>query len=364
MKQDTTPLPVPLRVGEPRTIAGYPLHARIGEGGMGTVFLSRTRGGQPIAIKLIRPEYAQDAAFRERFTREVAAARRVSGYHLLPVVDHDTQGEHPWLATRYVPGIPLDAALGGGSPLPLPVTLQLLACVASALHAVHTADVVHRDVKPGNILLAADGPWLLDFGIARAASAATFTTMGRLVGTPRYMSPEHALGRRATTASDVFALGLVAAEAATGRHPYGRGNALAVAARIAGTDREPPVLDDVPEPLRAIVRSCLAAAPGHRPSAATLAQYCAGAARHDVRDFAGWLPEPLAAEVTRVERAVAGLSAFAEAPTVRSLPATAPITVQDPEAETASEWLRRVRRKAEPESPQSPQDPQIPQSPQ
>lgn len=343
---DSTPtsLPVPLRVDDPRNIAGYSLHARIGEGGMGTVYLSRSRGGQPLAIKLIRREFAQDPAFRERFSREVAAARRVSGYHLVPVVDHDAEGPHPWLATRYVPGVPLDSALRAHGPLPPATTLQLLACTATALHAVHTGGVVHRDVKPANILITAEGPWLLDFGIARARGAATFTTMGRLVGTPRYMSPEHALGRQATAASDVFALGLIAAEAVTGRHPYGRGNGLAVAARIAGTDREPPDLTAVPEPLRTIVAGCLSAWPPRRPSAAALAEHCAGAARRDVSDFSGWLPGPLVDDVQRVQNAVAGLSAFAEAPTVRAVPPTAPLTVRDGEADTASEWSRRVRR--------------------
>jgi serine/threonine protein kinase len=326
-------VPKPLRAEDPREIAGYPLHARIGEGGMGTVYLSRTRGGQPVALKLVRREYADDPVFRERFAREVAATRRVSGYHLVPVVDHDATAERPWLATRYVPGVPLDQALKTHGPLPAPTVLQLLACAASALHAVHTAGVIHRDVKPGNLLLAADGPWLLDFGIARAAGVTTLTTVGRLIGTPRYMSPEHALGRPVTAAGDVFTLGLVAAEAATGRHPYGHGNGLAIAARIAGTDHEPPTLDGVQRPLLDVLRRCLTADPAARPSAAALAEHCAGAARRDVRDFAGWLPGPLAAEVTAVE----GFGSLAEAPTVRALPPTAPLTVRD------EEWRRRVR---------------------
>jgi serine/threonine protein kinase len=212
--------------------------------------------------------------------------------------------------------------------------LQLLACTASALHAVHTAGVIHRDVKPGNLLLAADGPWLLDFGIARAAGATTLTTVGRLIGTARYMSPEHARGRPVTSAADVFALGLVAAEAATGRHPYGHGNGLAIAARIAGTDHEPPALEGLERPLADVVRRCLTADPAARPSAAELAEHCAGAVRHDVRVFSDWLPGPLAAEVTAIERALS----LADAPTVRALPPTAPLTVRD------EEWRRRVRR--------------------
>ncbi|WNZ11080.1 serine/threonine-protein kinase [Streptomyces sp. 11x1] len=341
-------VPEPLRTEDPREIAGYPLYARIGEGGMGTVYLSRSRGGQPVALKLVRPEYADSPAFRERFAREVAAGRRVSGYHLVPIVDHDAGAERPWLATHYVPGVPLDQALETHGPLPVATVLQLLACAAYALDAVHTAGVIHRDVKPANLLLAADGPWLLDFGIARAAGAATLTTAGRLIGTPRYMSPEHALGRRVTSASDVFALGLIAAVAATGSHPYGRGNPLAIATRIAATDVSPPVLDGIGRPLVDVIRRCLTADPVSRPSAAAVAEHCAGAARRDVRDFAGWLPGPVATSVALIETAFRTLSLteaptaptphISEAPTARRLPPTAPITVRD------EEWRRRVRR--------------------
>ncbi|MGJ5827523.1 serine/threonine-protein kinase [Streptomyces ossamyceticus] len=342
-------VPGPLRADDPREISGYPLYARIGEGGMGTVYLSRSRGGQPVALKLVHPEYADSPAFRERFAREVAAGRRVSGYHLVPIVDHDAAARRPWLATRYIPGVPLGEALDTHGPLPMPTVLQLLACAAHALDAVHTAGVIHRDLKPANLLLAADGPWLLDFGIARAAGAATLTTAGRLIGTPRYMSPEHALGRRVTSASDVFALGLVAAVAATGRHPYGRGNPLAIATRIAATDVDPPALDGIDRPLLDVIRRCLTADPVARPSAADVAEHCAGAARRDVRDFTGWLPAPFATSVAIIETAFHTLSlteaptapvppSLANAPTARRLPATAPITMRD------EEWQRRVRR--------------------
>ncbi|MFI5807819.1 serine/threonine-protein kinase [Streptomyces sp. NPDC051561] len=365
----------PLRADDPREIAGYALEARIGEGGMGTVFLTRTRGNQPVALKLIRREYADSAEFRQRFAREVTVSRQVHGYHIVPVVDHDsgnpavrggstsghdgsTSGQgasrSPWLATRFVPGIPLDDALDAYGPLPTATVLQLLCCAARALDAIHSAGVIHRDVKPGNLLLASDGPWMLDFGIARAAGALTLTTVGRLVGTPKYMSPEHALGRRLTPAADVFALGLIGALAATGEHPYGRGHGLAVAARIAGTDREPPDLGAVPEPLREIVRRCLAAAAADRPSAAEVAESCRTAAGHDVRDFKEWLPAPVAADVREREAAVSPdrRAALADAPTVTApgprlapglpaLPPTVPMTMRDPHAD---EWSRRVRR--------------------
>ncbi|MER5464830.1 serine/threonine-protein kinase [Streptomyces sp. NPDC002668] len=308
----------PLRADDPREIAGYELEARIGEGGMGTVFLTRTGEGRPVALKLIRREHAQSESFRKRFAREVEAARRVHGHHLVPVVDHDAEAARPWLATRYVPGLPLDDALAGHGPLPLKSVLQLTACAAHALDAVHTAGVIHRDVKPGNLLLTTEGPWLLDFGIARAVGTASMTTVGRMVGTPKYMSPEHALGKQLTPASDVFTLGLVAAEAAAGRHPYGEGGGLVVATRIAGTDHEPPDLDAHPAVLREVLRACLAARPEERPTAAEVAQQCRLAAGRDVRDFDGWLPKPLAAALAGIERAA-----------------------KDPRA---SGWLTRIRR--------------------
>ncbi|MGW1651376.1 serine/threonine-protein kinase [Streptomyces atratus] len=335
-------VPGPLRADDPQEISGYVLRGRVGEGGMGTVYLSHTRGGQPVALKVIRREHAQSAAFRVRFAREVATARRVSGYHLVPVVDHDAEGPLPWLATHYVPGLPLDTVLDAHGPLPTSAVLRLTGCLAGALDAVHTAGVIHRDIKPANLLLAASGPWLLDFGIARAADTRTLTTAGRLVGSPKNMSPEHALGRRLTPASDVFALGLLAAEAATGQHPYGRGHGLAVAARIAGTDREPPRLDHHPEPLRRVLRLCLAARPAERPTAADVAELCRQSlgtdGGRDLRDFGGWLPDPVASAVARIETATR--------PRPTSYTPTYVPTVRDP---LAADWPHRIRRSSAPE---------------
>lgn len=146
-----------LRAEDPREIAGYRLLARIGEGGMGTVYLSRTRGGQPVALKVIRRDFGGDPGFRARFEQEVQAARRVQGYHVVPVVDHDTTGERPWLASVFVPGLPLHEALAAHGPLPLPAVLQLVGATARALTAIHSAGIVHRDLKPSNILLKT--PW-------------------------------------------------------------------------------------------------------------------------------------------------------------------------------------------------------------
>ncbi|WP_354639403.1 serine/threonine-protein kinase [Kitasatospora camelliae] len=294
----------PLRPEDPREVAGYRLLARIGEGGMGAVFLSRTRGHQPVALKVIRREYAEDEEFRRRFEHEVRSARQVQGYHIVPVLDHDTGGDQPWLATAYVPGLSLDAALAVGGPLAVDSALQLAGCVAEALRSIHAAGVIHRDLKPSNVLLGGDGPFVIDFGIARAADATQLTRSGGLVGTPQYMSPEHAEGLSLTPATDVFSLGLVLAVAATGRHPYGDGGAITLATKIANTAVRPPDLGGYPEPLRGVLERCLAADPEARPGAAELAVICEKAAGRPPREFAGRLPEAVAAEIARRELAV------------------------------------------------------------
>ncbi|MFC9294060.1 serine/threonine-protein kinase [Streptomyces sp. NPDC057011] len=309
----------PLTPGDPREISGYRLLARIGEGGMGSVYLSRTRGNQPVALKMIRREYAGDAGFRSRFEQEVRSAQQVRGYHLVPVLDHDTQGGQPWLATAYVPGLPLDEALDTHGPLPRAAALQLVACVARALESVHAAGVVHRDLKPGNIMLAADGPWVIDFGIARAAESTRLTSTGGFVGTPQFMSPEQGVGAEVTPASDVFSLGLIAAVAATGRHPYGEGGALTVATQIANTAVRPPDLSGYPEWLRSLLEAALAAEPSARPTPTRLAELCEQAAGRSTTDLAGWLPEPWAGAVAlrraELDRLAAAEPAPAHAPT-------------------------------------------------
>ncbi|WUR97419.1 protein kinase [Streptomyces sp. NBC_01261] len=292
----------PLGPDDPRDVAGYRLLARIGEGGMGSVYLSRTRGNQPVALKVIRREYAQDEEFRRRFEQEATSARRVQGYHIVPVVDHDTTGPQPWLATVYVPGLALDRVLALHGPLPLPAVLQLTGCAAEALHAVHKAGVIHRDLKPSNILIGSDGPWIIDFGIARAADATQLTRSGGLIGTPQFMSPEHANGQEQTPAADVFSLGLIAAVAATGRHPYGDAGAITLATKIANTELRPPDLTSYPEPLRAVLERTLAADPAARPAPSELAALCEELAERPLRDFTGWLPVAVAADIARQEQ--------------------------------------------------------------
>ncbi|MEU8779172.1 serine/threonine-protein kinase [Streptomyces sp. NPDC048606] len=292
-----------LRVDDPREIAGYRLLARIGEGGMGTVYLSHTRGGQPVALKVIRREYGGDPGFRRRFEQEVQAARRVQGYHVVPVLDHDTTGEQPWLAAAFVPGLSLHEASVAHGPLPLPAVLRLVGGIARALTAIHTAGVVHRDLKPSNVLLSEQGPYVIDFGIARAADATQLTASGGIVGTPQFMSPEHALGDPVGPAGDVFSLGLIAAVAATGRHPYGDGGALTLAAQIANTAVRPPVLDGYDDVLRPLLERCLTPDPAQRIGTEELAALCERAAGGGPGDFAAVLPRALAEELAARRRA-------------------------------------------------------------
>ncbi|WP_405961066.1 serine/threonine protein kinase [Streptomyces sp. NBC_00024] len=311
----------PLGPQDPRETAGYHLHARIGEGGMGTVYLSHTRGGQPVALKVIRREYGQDPDFRRRFEQEVQAARRVQGYHIVPVVDHDTTGELPWLASAFIAGIPLHDALVAFGPLPLPAVFQLVGCAARALTSIHAADVIHRDLKPSNILLGSQGPYVIDFGIARAADATHLTQSGGLIGTPQYMSPEHALGEPVTPATDVFSLGLIAAVAATGRHPYGDGGAITIAAQIANTAQRPPKLDGYDERLRPLLERCLTAEPTDRIGTEELAALCQESAGRGIGDFTGWLPQPLTAEIARREHS----ARTSPQPTAPQMPAAPPL---------------------------------------
>ncbi|MFD4647035.1 serine/threonine-protein kinase [Streptomyces sp. NPDC058441] len=288
----------PLEPVDPRETAGYRLLARLGEGGMGTVYLSHTRGGQPVAFKVIRREYGQDPDFRRRFEQEVRAARRVQGYHLVPVVDHDTAGALPWIASAFVPGLSLADALVAYGPLPLPAVFQLVGCTARALGSIHAADVVHRDLKPGNILLGSTGPYVIDFGIAQAADATQLTRSGGVIGTPQYMSPEHALGEPVTAATDLFSLGLIAAVAATGRHPYSEGGATALGVRIANTERTPPDLSGYSAPLRTLLERCLTAEPAARITTDELAELCEREAGRPLRTFDSWLPAPHGAHRT------------------------------------------------------------------
>lgn len=210
----------PLDPGEPQNIGAYRLLGRLGAGGMGRVYLGRSAGGRTVAVKVVHPHFALDEEFRARFRREVEAARRVGGQWTAPVLDADPEATVPWVATGYVAGPALSQAVTEHGPLPAHSVRVLGAGLAEALAAVHGLELVHRDVKPSNVLLTLDGPRLIDFGIARATDGtASLTSTGVSVGSPGYMSPEQILGRGVTGAADVFSLGAVLAYAATGLRP-------------------------------------------------------------------------------------------------------------------------------------------------
>jgi hypothetical protein len=253
-----------LQPGDPQWVGRYRLLKRLGTGGMGRVFLGQSPGGRLVAVKLIRPELADDPGFRRRFAHEVSAARRVSGIFTAPVVDADPDGPQPWLVTAYVPGPSLFEAVEARGPMPVGSVLTLAAGLAEGLGAVHAAGVVHRDLKPSNVLLASDGPRIIDFGISRATDSAWLTNVGGVVvGSPGFMSPEQAEGGNVGPATDIFSLGGVLAYAATGQAPFGEGSASALLYRVVyGT----AATGAVPAPLRRLVERCLAKDPADRPS--------------------------------------------------------------------------------------------------
>lgn len=241
-------------------VGPYRIEGRLGSGGMGWVYLGRSPAGRAVAVKVVRPEHAADEEFRRRFAREVAAARLVGGAFTAAVVDADPEAELPWLATAYVPGPALSEAVGSDGPLTGGQARRLGAGLVEALQAIHAAGVVHRDLKPSNVLLAADGPRVIDFGISMVAGATGLTRAGTLMGTPPYMSPEQMTGARVGPASDVFSLGGVLVYAVAGYAPFRHG--AGVAYRVVHAE---PELDDVPAELRPLVERCLAKRPEDRP---------------------------------------------------------------------------------------------------
>ncbi|MFC8826629.1 serine/threonine-protein kinase [Streptomyces sp. NPDC057137] len=268
---DVTDVFKPLQATDPSVVAGYRLAARLGAGGMGRVYLSHTQGGRPVAIKVVRPELADDPDFRRRFGREIRAARRVRGAYTAELIDADADGVPPWLATLYVPGPSLAEAVARRGPLSVTAVLWLMAGMAEALQAIHAEGIVHRDLKPSNVLLAADGPRVIDFGIALAADGTSYTATGQTVGTPAYMAPEQASGVEVTAATDVFALAQTAAFAALGRPLYGDGSGVQVLYRIVHSG---PDLSLLPEPLRPLFARCLAADPAERATPAEVVEWC------------------------------------------------------------------------------------------
>jgi eukaryotic-like serine/threonine-protein kinase len=252
---------------DPRLVGSYRLLGRLGTGGMGRVFLGQSPGGRRVAVKVIRPDLADAPDFRQRFAREVAAARRVSGIFTAPVVDADPEAPEPWLVTAYVDGPSLAGYVAERGALPESEVASLGRALAEGLAAIHAAGIVHRDLKPANVLLATDGPRIIDFGISRAAESTALTQSGLVVGSPGFMSPEQALGREVGAASDVFSLGAVLAFAATGLDPFGAGSAATLLYRVVHAD---PDLTGIPDGLRAVVGACLRKMPAERPAPGAL----------------------------------------------------------------------------------------------
>jgi serine/threonine protein kinase len=285
----------PLQEGDPAVVGGYRLAAVLGTGGMGKVYLSYTPGGRPIALKVIRSEFSEDPEFRRRFKQEVHAAQRVQGLYTAPVIDADTDGAQPWLATAYVAGPSLAHAVAEHGGLPLRSVLLLTVGVAEALHVIHGAGIVHRDLKPANVLLASDGPRVIDFGIARAADTTALTGTGVSVGTPAFMAPEQASAGTVTFATDIFALGQIAAFAAIGSPAYGDGSSHAVLYRIVHED---PDLSRLSAELLPLVTRCLSRDPAGRPSLPEIIELCHELSPVALRQGEDWLPQAVAGSIT------------------------------------------------------------------
>ncbi|MFE3901510.1 serine/threonine-protein kinase [Streptomyces sp. NPDC059153] len=252
-----------LRREDPRVVGSFRLHRRLGAGGMGVVYLGSDRRGQRVALKVIRPDLAEDQEFRSRFAREVSAARRIRGGCTARLVAADLEADRPWFATQYVPGPSLHDKVAEEGPLSAAEVASIGAALSEGLVAVHEAGVVHRDLKPSNILLSPKGPRIIDFGIAWATGASTLTHVGTAVGSPGFLAPEQVRGATVTPATDVFSLGATLAYAATADSPFGHGSSEVMLYRVV---HEEPQLYDVHDALAPLVSACLAKDPEERPS--------------------------------------------------------------------------------------------------
>jgi Protein kinase domain len=252
-----------LEPGDPQRVGRYRLLKRLGTGAMGQVYLGQSPSGRLVAVKIIRTELADNTSFRQRFSQEVRAARRVSGIFTAPVVDANPDAPQPWMVTAFVSGPSLAEAVATRGPMPVSTVLMLAAGLAEGLGAVHAAGVVHRDLKPSNVLLASDGPRIIDFGISRSAGSAGPTQAGGIIGSPGFMSPEQAMGEPVGPPADIFSLGSVLAFAATGEPPFGDGPPSALLYRAV--HGEPAIRSLSPE-LRPLVARCLLADPAARPT--------------------------------------------------------------------------------------------------
>src|SRR3954447_2838124 len=252
-----------LRREDPRVVGSFRLHRRLGAGGMGVVYLGSDKKGQRVALKVIRPDLAEDQEFRSRFAREVSAARRIRGGCTARLVAADLEAKRPWFATQYVPGPSLHDKVAEEGPLTAAQIAAIGAALSEGLVAVHEAGVVHRDLKPSNILLSPKGPRIIDFGIAWATGASTLTHVGTAVGSPGFLAPEQVRGAAVTPATDVFSLGATLAYASMGDSPFGHGSSEVMLYRVVHEEAQ---LHGVPDAVAPLIRACLAKDPEERPS--------------------------------------------------------------------------------------------------
>jgi outer membrane protein assembly factor BamB/serine/threonine protein kinase len=270
------PRTTPLTPTDPRELGSYTIQGRLGEGGMGTVYLGTTAAGRRVAIKVIRADFAREDHFRARFRREAESARRVARFCTAEVVDADPEAEQPYLVTEYIDGPTLAEVVSSGGPMSTADLERLAVSVAAALTAIHGAGVVHRDLKPSNVLLSRLGPRVIDFGIARAMDATTNLSQDlRQIGTPAFMAPEQVQGGEITTKADIFAWGGIVTYAGTGQYPFGDAPTHVLLYRAV---YEPPRLDGLEERLRAVVERAMSKEPTDRPSAQDLLMQMLGGA--------------------------------------------------------------------------------------
>ncbi|MFF9487434.1 protein kinase [Streptomyces sp. NPDC014676] len=286
-----------LRREDPRVVGSFRLHRRLGAGGMGVVYLGSDKKGQRVALKVIRPDLAEDQEFRSRFAREVSAARRIRGGCTARLVAADLEADRPWFATQYVPGPSLHDKVADEGALSAADVAAVGAALSEGLVAVHEAGVVHRDLKPSNILLSPKGPRIIDFGIAWATGASTLTHVGTAVGSPGFLAPEQVRGAAVTPATDVFSLGATLAYASMGDSPFGHGSSEVMLYRVVHEEAQ---LHGVPDALAPLVRACLAKDPEERPSTLQLSLRLKEIAAREAQGLADVRPPaPRSAETER-----------------------------------------------------------------
>lgn len=289
--------------GSPRRIGAFRVLGRLGDGATAEVYLAAGPSGRAVAVKVIRAQFARDPLFRRRFARELAAARTVQGTYSAAVVGADPHAERPWMASEYLPGPSLAQVVANNGPLPARVVLAMAAGIAEALRVFHAAGVVHRDLKPTNVILTGQGPKVIDFGIAQCFDGTTLTATGVQLGTAGFTAPEQAEGRRVTPAADIFALGCTLAVAATGRSPFGDGASTSVLYRIVHNEPDEEALACADKQLRDLIKRCLSKDPERRPAPEQIVAQCAGLTLTEP----GWLPGSIAAQAARLDATAAAL---------------------------------------------------------